>query len=76
MSVQPVDRAAPFPGQLVAPIRQQPQHAVVIVRGDAGQIGALCGDERDRGGVDAVGLAAVARVEGRPVPSVGARFRS
>ena len=64
VSVQPVDRAAPFAGQLVAAVRQQPQHATVIIRGDAGKIGALSGDERDRAGVDAVGLAAVSRLEG------------
>ncbi len=64
MSVQPVDCAAPFAGQLVAAGRQQPQHATVIIRADAGEIGALSGDERDRAGVDAVGLAAVARLEG------------
>ena len=62
--MQPVDRAAPFAGQLVAAVRQQPQHATVIIRGDAGEIGALSGDERDRACVDAVGLAAVSRVEG------------
>ena len=64
MSVRPVDRLAPFAGQLVAAVRQQPQHATVIIRGDAGQIGALSGDERDRAGVDAVGLGAVSRLEG------------
>ena len=64
VSVQPVDHAAPLPGQLVAPIRQQPQHAVVIVRADSREIGSLGGDDRDRAGVDVVGLAAVARVEG------------
>ena len=62
--MQPVDRSAPFAGQLVAAVRQQPQHATVIIRGDAGEIGALSGDERDGAGVDAVGLAAVSRLEG------------
>ena len=36
----------------------------MIIRGDAGEIGALSGDERDRAGVDVVGLAPCPVLEG------------
>ena len=45
--VQPVDHTAPFAGQLVAAVREQPEHAMMIVRGDCRQIGAAGGDDSD-----------------------------
>jgi hypothetical protein len=57
--VQAVDRAPPFGRQLVAAIRQQPEHGDVIIRADGQKVGAVLGDGGDAAGVDAVGLAAV-----------------
>ena len=62
--MQPVECSAPLLGQFVATIRQQPEHAPVVICADSREIGSLCGDDRDRAGVDVVGLAAVAHLEG------------
>ena len=50
MSVQPVECSAPFAGQFVATIRQQPEHAPVVICADSREIGSPGGDHRDRAG--------------------------
>jgi len=61
--VQPVDRATALGGQLVAAVRQQPQHGAVVVRRDPREVIAVLGDDGDAARVDAVALAAVAALE-------------
>ena len=50
MSVQPVECSAPFAGQFVATIRQQPEHAPVLICADSREIRSPGGDHRDRAG--------------------------
>jgi hypothetical protein len=62
-AVQPVDRATALGGQLVAAVREQPQHGAVVVRRDPREVIAVLGDDGDAARVDTVALAAVAALE-------------
>lgn len=55
--------AAALGGQLVAAVREQPQHGAVVVRRDPREVIAVLGDHGDAEGVDAVALAAVTAFE-------------
>ena len=61
--VEAVDGAAAFLVEVVAAVGEQPQHRGVVVAGDLAQPGVAHRHDRDRGGVDVVGLAAMAGVQ-------------
>src|SRR5450756_2021536 len=62
-AVEPVDRPAALPAELVTAVRQEPQYGAVVLRTDAAQVRLVLGDRRHTRGIDAVGLAPVARSE-------------
>ena len=67
--VEPAHAAAPFLGELVAAVGEEAQDRGVVVGRDAAQpAGVVRRDDGDAGGVDAVGLAAVAGLQ-QPGPS-------
>src|SRR6266566_9817034 len=61
--VEPVDDAAALPGELVAAVRQEPQHGRVVLGADAAQPGLTHGNPSDAPRVEGVGLAPVATIE-------------
>jgi hypothetical protein len=66
--VKPTDRLRSQPGEVVVPVRQQPQHRGVIHRGDPPQPAVPQRHDRRGPGVVRVGLVGATSVE-RPDPS-------
>jgi hypothetical protein len=58
--VEPVDRPATLPGELVTAIREEPQHGAVVLSADSVEVWLVLGDRRHTRGIDAIGLAPMA----------------
>ena len=62
-AVEPVDRPAALPGELVTSVGEEPKHGAVVLGTDSVEVGLALGHPGDAGSVDAIGLAPLAGSE-------------